>query len=298
MRIDKSINGIAWLMITLAVANAGAAVDVAGSGTPELVAVLTDYGTADYYVGALEGAIYAANPLVRISTISHQVKPFDVAEASYLLAEAAEEYPPGTVFVGGVDPQVGICRPIVVATGDGKAFVGPDNGIFTGVIEALGLVSAYEITNQSLMRSGEFSHSFNGRDIYGPVAAHLAGGAPAEWVGAQIDDLTMFPIVRGGLEDGNVSGAVVHVDRYGNLLTNIEGGLLGEAGFARGDPLEIEVGDANLTATWVDTYGDVPLGKWLLLVSPSGQVEIARNMESAADSIGASAGDDVMLHGP
>lgn len=118
-----------------------------------LVAILTDFGTTDYYAGALEGSIYAANPSARVSTITNEIQPFNVAEASYILAKSAHWYPPETVFVAEVNPGSGNKhRHIVLETKDGKLFVGPDNGLFTGVIDEFGISSAYEITNQNLMR--------------------------------------------------------------------------------------------------------------------------------------------------
>ena len=107
-----------------------------------LVATLTDFGTNDFYAGALEGSIYSANPLVRISTITHQIKPFDIAEGSYILAKAAKRYPSGTVFVCEVDPGSDENLSfIVLKSNDNKLFVGPDNGLFTGVMDDLGFIS-------------------------------------------------------------------------------------------------------------------------------------------------------------
>jgi S-adenosylmethionine hydrolase len=111
------------------------------------VAVLTDYGTRDFYVGALERAMYAANPRVRITTITHHIEPFNVAEGFYVLAQAAREFPPGTVFLAVVDPGVGTARRCILVEA-------PDNGLLTGVIEKLGVAHAYEIRNYSLMRQG------------------------------------------------------------------------------------------------------------------------------------------------
>ncbi|MFQ5594566.1 MAG: S-adenosyl-l-methionine hydroxide adenosyltransferase family protein, partial [Anaerolineae bacterium] len=263
-----------------------------------LVVVLTDFGTTDFYVGAMEGAMYTANPQVRIATITHQVEPFNVAEGSYLLAQAAREFPPGTVSLAVVDPGVGTeRRPIVLETWDEKLFVAPDNGLLTGVMDTLGVAHAYQITNRRLIRPGALSTTFHGRDIYGPVAAHLAAGIEPSEVGPEIPvaDLVRLPIASARREGAVLVGSVVHVDWYGNLITNIPGRLAEEAGLASGDSLDITIGEQAITATFVTTYGDVPEGDWLALINAEGVVEIARNLASAAETVRASASTEARL---
>ncbi|MBW2148459.1 MAG: SAM-dependent chlorinase/fluorinase [Deltaproteobacteria bacterium] len=256
-----------------------------------LVAVITDFGTTDFYIGAMQGAMYTVNPLVRIATITHEVEPFNVVEGSYILTQAAREFPSGTVFLAVVDPGVGTGRrPIVLQTRDEKLFVAPDNGLLTGVMEAFGVAHAYEITNRSLMRQGTISATFHGRDLYGPVAAHLSGGTKPSEVGPEITDPVRLPIVKARREEETLVGFVVHVDRYGNLITNITGILAKEAGLVPGAQVCITIGEHRLSATFTDTYNDVPKGDWLALVNAEHVVEIACNLANAARTIGAAAG--------
>jgi S-adenosylmethionine hydrolase len=134
------------------------------------VAVLTDYGTRDFYVGALEGAMYTANPRVRITTISHHIEPFNVAEGCYVLVQVAREFPPGTVFLAVVNPGVGTARRcILVETPDHKLFIAPDKGLLSGVIEKLGVAHAYEIRNYSLMRQGGCPPHFTAGTSWGQL---------------------------------------------------------------------------------------------------------------------------------
>ena len=279
-------------------------ISLAGSAEPAsksqrasgIVALLTDFGTEDYYVGALEGSIYSADPTVRISTISHQVKPFDIAEGSYILAKAARWYPPGTVFVGEIDPgSIRDRRFIVLETLDSKLFVGPDNGLFTEVIHDLGLAHAYQITNQSLMNRENESVTFQGLSVYGPVAGYLAGGISPDEVGPEIRDLVQLPVTQPEVNGSEITGSVVHVDHYGNLITNIPGKLVTNAGFVPGLSLRIMLGNHSVNATFAKTYGDVATGQWLVLNSSDGAVEVARNLENAAKTAGVLAGENVTL---
>jgi S-adenosylmethionine hydrolase len=299
-RLDKSY---AWLPLCVCILALPAgpplisrAVSTEDAG---LVAVLTDFGTRDFYVGAMQGAMYCANPKVRIVTITHEVEPFNVAEGAYILAQAAREFPSGTVFLAVVDPGVGSeRRPIVLQTKDGKLFVAPDNGLLTGVMDALGIAHAYEITKRSLMRKGKISATFQGRDLFGPVAAHLAGRTPPSDVGPEIRDLIRLPIVAASRKGKTLVGFVVHVDRYGNLITNIPGRQVGEVGLVPGVKVSMKIGERRIAGIFAVTYNDVPRGDWLVLVNGEGVIEIARNMASASQAAGARAGTQVRFSRP
>lgn len=261
-----------------------------------LVAVLTDYGTVDFYVGAMQGAMYTVNPQVRITTITHQIEPFNVAEGSFVLAQAAREFPPGTVFLAVVDPGVGTRRrSIVMESLDRKLFVAPDNGLLTGVMNELGMARAFEITNPGVMRQGKASATFHGRDIYGPVAARLAAGTDPAEVGPEIVDLVRLPIKKGRREGSVITGSVVHIDGYGNLISNISGDMIKEKNFETGTLIHITINDKLITATFAKTYGDVPEGAWLALVNAQNFLEIARNLKNAAKTLNACTGMRVRL---
>lgn len=291
--------------------------------SPNLVAIISDYGTKDFYAGALEGAIYSENPSVKISTITHEVEPFNVAEGSYLLSQAAKMYPTGTVFIAAVDPGSGETRSIVLESEDGKLFVAPDNGILTGVMDELGTAHIYKIANQSFMmmdESGE-NHTSQSWYIYAPAAARLAEGASPRDVGPEIFDPVRLSeveaeAIESSISESNtnesninessisdssysrqkISGSVVHIDRFGNMITNIPGSMMKSAGYNIGDNISVAIGDKKVDVTFVSTYGDVPEGDWLVLIDDSlGAVEIARNMENAAETIGGLAGDEVQL---
>jgi len=259
-----------------------------------VIALLTDYGTHDFYAGVLEGSILRVNPAARISTITHEIEPFDIREGSYVLAQAAPAYPAGTVFVAIVDPGVGTARrPIVLRSADGTLFVGPDNGLFSEVLRRFEIVDAYEITSRDLCQPR--SSTFHGRDIFGPVGAHLSRGVEPSMVGPAIDASKLVRLTSAvpTAHGDTLSGEIVHVDRYGNLITNIPRAMT--TGLQPGERYHLMTRDSVAPVTVGQTYGDVPVGEFVVLVNAEGAVEIAANTASAAALRGVRAGDPVAL---
>lgn len=292
----RRMGGTISVFLCLAASSLGRAEEVKPNG---LVILLTDYGAADFYVGALKGAIYSAFPQARIDSITHEVPPFDIREGAYLLAGAAREFPLGTTFVAVVDPGVGTERkPLAAETESGHFFVAPDNGLLTLVFAELGVRRVHEITNPQVLRPGALSSTFHGRDLFGPAGAHLAAGFPLVEVGPELKQWVTLKIETGRLEEGAVLGEVVHVDRYGNLLTNIPRELLAQLPAQRGDRLKVTVGEQTRKMPFVKTYGDVPEGEFLLLIHSLDEVEIAINLGSAAGVTGARAGTKVKIARP
>jgi len=264
-----------------------------------LVILLTDYGSEDFYVGALKGAIYSAFPQARIDSITHEVPAFDVREGAYLLARAAREFPPGTTFVAVIDPGVGTGRkPLAAETKSGHFFVAPDNGLLTLIFAELGVRRVHEITNPQVLRSGALSSTFHGRDLFGPAGARLAAGFPLPEVGPELKQWVTLKIETARLEKGEVLGEVVHVDHYGNLLTNIPRELLAQLPAPLGTQLKVTVGEQTREIPFVKTYGEVPEGEFLLLIHSLDEVEIAMNLRSAAEATGARAGTEVKIARP
>ena len=267
-----------------------------GGTTPPTVALLTDYGTTDAYAGILAGAVLGKCPDAKLVTITHEVPAFDVAEGSYLLARASGEFPEHTVFVVVVDPGVGTQRrSIVLQTRAGRLYVGPDNGLFTSVIGSQGFDRAWEITNESLLRPGALSATFHGRDIYGPVGGLLAAGLPAQRVGPAIDDPVMLPVHEPTRNAGDLGGQIVHVDHYGNMITNIPAEWLPEVCARERAAVLVVIDGQSHRAVCARTYADVSRGALLVLANAEGLLEIARNTASAAELLGARAGDGLSI---
>ena len=266
-----------------------------------VLTLLTDFGASDAYVAAVKGVVLGINPDVTIVDITHDVAPQDVRAAAFLLATAAPYFPRGTVHVAVVDPGVGTeRRPLLVLTPD-AAYVGPDNGIFSSV---LGLhvpfgddgpasgdaplppgVRAFHLTNPRYWRE-PVSRTFHGRDVFGPVAAHLTLGVRPEQLGEPVEPIRRLALPTLRREAGGLVGSVVHVDRFGNLVTNIP-----EADV---DGLRT-VSIAGRTIVGLsETYasgGDALIA----LVGSHGTLEIAVRDGSAAAALGVGAGERVVV---
>ncbi len=259
---------------------------------PPVVALLTDFGLLDHYVGAMKGAILSACPEATIVDITHEVPAHDVAAGALALEAAYRYFPDGTVFAAVVDPGVGSERRPIAARAGSWLFVGPDNGLFTYVLEADPSAHVRMIANPGLLRVPT-SPVFHGRDVFGPVAGRLAGGFALDEVGPAVTDpvrLEQPPRTR--TEDG-WSGAVVHVDRFGNLTTNLREADL--AALAEGSREALEVRFGPLVLPLVRSYSDIAPGRPCALVGSSGRLEIAVRLGQAAALPGAGEGAQVLV---
>jgi S-adenosylmethionine hydrolase len=262
---------------------------------PPIIALLTDFGNRDPYVGAMKGAILLACPEATLVDVVHEVPAHDVEAGARALDAVYRHFPAGTVFVAVVDPGVGSGRrPVAVGAGE-WLFVGPDNGIFTPVLETYPTARVHLLANPRLWREPS-SPVFHGRDLFGPAAGRLAGGLPLEEVGPALDDPVRLPRPDKSRRDDGWQGAVIHVDRFGNLITNIvEEDLETLCGGSR-STLVVEVGEQGVPL--VRTYSDVPEGRVCALVGSSGRLEVAANRRSAAALLGASVGTPVVVTRP
>jgi S-adenosylmethionine hydrolase len=184
-----------------------------------IVTLLTDFGTADYFVGAMKGAVLSVNPSAQVVDITHEVPAFDIEAGAFALLAAFEAFPAGTVHVVVVDPGVGSPRRPLAVEGGGHFFVGPDNGVFGHVYERLQNFRAFQLTNENYFRRS-VSSTFHGRDIFAPVGGALSLGADIEKLGPRVEDPERLPFAAPSrLPDGTIRGAVIHVDHFGNLVT-------------------------------------------------------------------------------
>ena len=268
-----------------------------------IITLTTDFGLKDPYQGAIKGALLSVNPRANIVDITHLVNHGDVREGAYILSGSAMYYPETTVHLAVVDPGVGTSRrPILIET-EHYFFVGPDNGLFSLVAERDGIRRVIELTNKEYF-SAEVSETFHGRDIFAPVAAHLTLGVPLESFGPVISDIqgpdTVDDVERldpqlPATEGDALLGRVVHVDNFGNLITNIKGEDLMEH-ITHNGPGRVEaVVMGRVVSGLSSTYGSVKGGAPVALIGSSGYLELALNRGSAAVEFGAGYGAVVEL---
>jgi S-adenosylmethionine hydrolase len=186
-----------------------------------IVTLLTDFGTADYFVGAMKGALLSVNPAARLVDITHEIPPHDIEAGAFTLLAAFETFPRGTIHVAVVDPGVGSMRRAVIVKDAGHIFVGPDNGVFGYVYERLKSFRVFHITNEKYFRE-QVSATFHGRDIFAPIAGALSRGVEPEELGQEVTDFVRLSFAAPERRaDGALAGTVIHVDRFGNCITNI-----------------------------------------------------------------------------
>lgn len=258
------------------------------------IAILSDLGIRDYFVAAMKGVILSINPNVTIVDITHEVPKQDIRTAAFTLANAAETFPKGTIFVAVVDPGVGTKRRcVLLQTRNGMSFIGPDNGILTLVAERFGVSRIYEITNKTLMMP-KVSPTFHGRDLMAPVAAHLSLGLKPSSVGPEIKALKRLKMPTPKPTKTKIVGCILNIDDFGNIVTNIGANLITRF-TGLGEILWVSVGGKDFKTKFVGTFGDVKPGENLCYTGSARSLEIARNMEDLAGALGVRLGDKVIL---
>ena len=247
-----------------------------------LVTLLTDFGVADGYVGAMKGVMYSLCPDLTIVDLSHEVAARDIRAGALVLASAAYTFPPGTVHLAVVDPGVGSPRRGLLVESGGHSFVGPDNGLLSLATNAPRRI--YTLDRSEYFRR-PLSSTFHGRDVFAPVAAHLAAGRGAAEVASETGAMTELEVARARLEDssGLIRGEVVLADRFGNLITNIPAAMLA---VGRENAL-VKIKGVVISGV-VSTYADTGRGCLLALLSSSGFLEIAVAEASALEVLGLS----------
>jgi S-adenosylmethionine hydrolase len=245
---------------------------------------MTDFGTADDSVAICKGVMYSIAPELRIVDLTHDVTPFSILDGARFLYGASQYYPPGTVFVAVIDPGVGGTRKAVaVKSKRGQYFVLPDNGLMTLIEDRDGIEAIREISNRDWMIGAALSSTFHGRDIFSPVAAHIARGDDWTQVGPEIPRLVRLNLAASQLNELGLSGEVIALDGpYGNLVTNISGEGFQELGNKWGQTVHITIGKTRITVPFVRTFSDVPLKKPLLYIDSRGHLSLALNQGSFA----------------
>jgi S-adenosylmethionine hydrolase len=291
-----------------------------------IITLTTDFGLADGYGGVMKGVILARAPEARLVDLSHEIAPQDVAAGAYILLQAYRYFPPETIHLAVVDPGVGTARRALLLVTEQGRFVGPDNGLFSHVLrEAAALAAgwtgmpatvpavwhpafdlaavlrstpparlprAYTLTNPAYWLAGA-SATFHGRDLFAPVAAHLASGVLPARLGdpVPLESLILLPSLAPALAPGLIEGRVIACDHFGNLISNIEAGLLATLGPM--EAVQVTLGPHHLQGIQ-PTYGATLPGAPLALINSAGLLEIAVRDGHAAQQLGGRVGDAVI----
>lgn len=254
-----------------------------------LIALFTDFGRRDAYVAQLKGPILTINPEVRLMDLNHEIDPFDISGASYLLEASARFLPADTIFVTVIDPGVGgDRRSLLVQTQANKWYVGPDNGLLTSVLDRQGFQAAYELTNSAYYRDAQVSATFHGRDIFGPVAAHLSLGVQPLQFGAALTDVVTLAGSRPHWAGQMLSGRVRHIDHYGNVISTIRREDLGD--LSPGQALTCTVQGKAVAVPFVRTYAEAEPGELVALINSDDAFELAVAQGRADEAIAAEVG--------
>ena len=241
------------------------------------IALITDFGTRDYYAGAMKGVILSIDANAVVVDITHDIEPQNVSAAAFILAACFRNYPAGTVFVCVVDPGVGSARRKIIAESNDCIFVGPDNGIFSFVLNEASIITSIE--NEKYFNH-PVSSTFHGRDIFAPIAAHLSRGVKPSEFGCQITDPVVLPPIGPERADQNtVLGRVLHIDRFGNIVTNITSEIWAGT-------VQLILNGRSVTERR-EFYAGAGPGQPFALVGSAGFVEISINGGSAAELFGA-----------
>ena len=246
-----------------------------------IVTLITDFGLQAEYVGAMKGAILSVNRQCQIVDITHLIPPGDILRTSFVLRNSYPYFPEGTVHLVVVDPGVGTRRrPLILKKGR-HFFVGPDNGVFSGILSASGEGAGYEIVRKDFFRR-PLSATFHGRDLFGPVAGHLSLGLPPQEFGPRVSSFVRAEIPRVERKGNRLTGRILWVDPFGNLLTNI---AREEHGLALSRREWRISGKGWRIETLSKTYGEGKPGQPLALFGSSEYLELAVNQSRAADKL-------------
>ena len=251
------------------------------------IALLTDFGTKDSYTGIVKGVLFSLNPDLKVIDLTHEIRPQDINQGAFILGTSYKFLPTGTIIIAVVDPGVGTERRGLILEAGEYTFVAPDNGLLTFPMVYEKGWRCFEIKNSDYFLH-PISTTFHARDVFAPVAAHIAAGEPIENFGPLVHDPILIKMVEPVLLEKEIKGQIIYIDRFGNLITNIPGDWLRHKRVS-----SVKIKDHVLP--FVKTYNDVPPGKGAALVGSSGLLEIAVNKGNASHFFNVNIGEGVLV---
>ena len=256
-----------------------------------IITLMTDFGTSDHYVGVMKGVMLNINPQVQIVDITHAIPPQDIYGAAFLLDSACRYFPTGTIHVIVVDPGVGSGRRAIICQTQTAYFVCPDNGILTHILRGEKCIHAAAVENSAYFLP-QVSNTFHGRDIFAPIAAHLSRGVSIGKLSSPVKQPVQLPIPTPQISDKAVTGHIVWVDSFGNLVTDISHEILGS--LEGRDSVVIRAGSTEIDRL-NRSYAESAIGEALAIVGSFNRLEISINQGNAAQILGLQRGDRVTI---
>ena len=259
-----------------------------------VITLLTDFGTQDYFVGAMKGVIISLNPAAQIIDITHDISPQDIHAGAFNLVSVYKDFPSSTIHVGVVDPGVGSDRRAILVECAQQYFVGPDNGLFSWICEREGKFVARQLTNEKFFRQ-PVSDTFHGRDLFAPVAAALSIGVSPEEFGPLIDDIVFLESLEPKATAKGIEARIIHIDRFGNCITNLRREHFGDDEVSAGMSLSVNEGRVTSFRKFFSQARGHSDDELFMIVGSAGFVEIAARNASAASILKARSGQTIML---
>jgi S-adenosylmethionine hydrolase len=257
-----------------------------------IITMLTDFGLRDHFVASMKGVVLSLNRDVNLVDITHLVPPHDIYTGAFLLGQAFSYFPQGTIHVAVVDPGVGTGRKVLAVTANGSYFVAPDNGILSYVQKYADDFQAYDVTADHYFRK-PVSNTFHGRDIFAPIAAWISRDIPMRQLGDEMDTIVQIKIPDPErVKEGLIQAAVLAVDHFGNLITNLTPGHLPEFDPEKPLPFKVLAGKREVT-NCRKAYGEAEKGEVFLISGSSGYLEISMRGAAAAAALALKPGSPV-----
>lgn len=256
-----------------------------------IITLLTDFGTKDSYVASIKGVILSINPHCLVVDITHQVSPHDIQEGAFILANAYSYFPKGTIHLSVVDPGVGGPRKPILLVTQNYFFIGPDNGLFTFIAQREKVKQVVVLTKQKYF-APKVSKTFHGRDLFAPVAAHLSLGIKPVAFGHEMNTIIKIGFQKPMLKEGKLLGEILHIDTFGNLVSNIDKENLFR--FTKGQPFVIRAGGKTISGL-KEGYWEGKKGGPIALLGSSGFLEISVREGNAQKMLKLKRGDQIAI---
>ena len=259
-----------------------------------IISLLTDFGVKDAYVGCMKGVVLSICPYARIIDITHEIPKFNIRYGAFVLMQTVPYFPEGTIHIAVVDPGVGTKRrPIIIET-NRCYYVGPDNGLLILSSKREGIRHVYNITNQQFMLP-KISKTFHGRDIFSCVAAHIATGIYPSEFGPEICDYVSIKFTKPWKNGKTLYGEIIHIDSFGNIVTNISLEDLEKEGISKGRYFFMKLRDKILKLKLCSTYSEVPIQSPLTIIGSSNFLEVSVNQGNASKTFNTKIGDLIII---